>query len=72
MKPSEIRSKVEKELLKLVEEKKENLFGLRLQLAMGQLAKTASIGQLKKDIARIYTILKQKEGKDGRGTEKKS
>lgn len=61
MKPSEIRGKAEKELSKMLDEKREALFSLRLQRATRQLAKTATLGQAKKDIARIETILREKE-----------
>ena len=74
MKPSEIRNKDAKELLKMVDEKKEELFKLKLQLATGQLAKTATIGFARKDIARINTILTEKaqKEKDGKSTAKKN
>ena len=61
MKPSEIRAKGEKELLKTAQEKTAELFGLRLQRSVGQLAKTASVKTVKKDIARILTIMREKE-----------
>lgn len=65
MKPSELRAKSPQELVKLVEEKRGELFSLNLQLSTGQLTKTASIQNLKKEIARIHTILKERE-KDGK------
>lgn len=65
MKPSELRGKSAQELVKLVEEKRGELFNLNLQLSTGQLTKTASIQNLKKEIARIHTILKERE-KDGK------
>ena len=45
---------------KVVELKKE-LFNLRFQLATGQLENTAAIGECKKDIARVKTIMRQRE-----------
>jgi len=42
---------------KLVEE----LFRLRIRNASGQLDSTAMLGRLRKDIARIKTVLKEKE-----------
>lgn len=60
MKSSEIRSKSDKELVKVLEEKQAALFGLRLQRATGQLAKNATLGETRRDIARIETILKEK------------
>ncbi|MDP2600284.1 MAG: 50S ribosomal protein L29 [Deltaproteobacteria bacterium] len=67
MKPSEIRAKGEKELLKTAQEKTAELFGLQLQRSVGQLAKPANLKMVKKDIARILTIMREKELKLDRG-----
>ena len=64
MTPSEIRAKETKDLVKMLDEKRGAMFGLRLQLVTGQLAKTAEIGKTRKDIARLMTIL----GEKGEGT----
>jgi len=40
---------------------KEELFKLRFQLATGQQENFARIGQVKKDIARINTVLRERE-----------
>jgi large subunit ribosomal protein L29 len=53
MEPSELEDK-------LVESRKE-LFNLRFQKATGQLDNTARIGHVKKEIARILTVLRQEE-----------
>ncbi len=45
---------------KLVESRKE-LFNLRFQKATGQLDNTARIGNVKKDVARILTVIRQQE-----------
>ncbi|KRL96108.1 50S ribosomal protein L29 [Limosilactobacillus equigenerosi] len=42
-------------------ELKEQLFNLRFQLATGQLENTASLKTLRKDIARVKTVLRQQE-----------
>ena len=42
-------------------EAKEELFNLRFQNATGQLDNTARLGQLRKDIARIETLLRGRE-----------
>lgn len=62
MTPSEIRAKEKKELWKLVEEKRRQLFEFKLQLRTGQLAKTAEVEKTRRDTARLLTILKEKEG----------
>ena len=41
--------------------KKSELLNLRFQLAIGQLENTAAIGECKKEIARIKTIMRQHE-----------
>lgn len=72
MTPSEIRAKETKELVKLVEEKRTALFGLKLQQVTGQLAKLADIGKARKDIARMLTGMREREmgigAKEGLGT----
>lgn len=60
MKLSELNAKTEKELVVMINEKKGALFGLKLQLSVGQLAKTADIQHTKRDIARIFTCLNKK------------
>lgn len=62
MKASEIRDMTVQELEnKLVELKKE-LFALRFQLAVNQLDNPARVKAVKKDIARIMTIMREKSG----------
>jgi len=61
MKAAEIRQYTDEELQKLLEEKKRQLMELRFQLSMGQLENYASIKQTKRDIARIKTILRERE-----------
>ena len=46
--------------------KKSELFNLRFQLATGQLQNTAAIRECKKEIARVKTIIRQREhGREG-------
>jgi len=40
---------------------REELFNLRFQLATGQLENTSRVRQVRKDIARILTILRERE-----------
>jgi large subunit ribosomal protein L29 len=44
-----------------VEELKQELFNLRFQLATGQLQNPMRIGEVKKSIAQIKTIIREKE-----------
>ncbi len=48
-------------LLDREKELKEQLFNLRFQLATGQLENTASLKSVRKNIARVKTVLRQQE-----------
>ncbi|MBL7574486.1 LSU ribosomal protein L29P [Peptoniphilus asaccharolyticus DSM 20463] len=61
MKAKEIRQMSSEELNKRANELKNELFNLRFRLATGQLENPASIKAVKKDIARVKTILKERE-----------
>ena len=61
MKASELNAMTKEQLEEQVKELKSELFGLRFQLATGQLQNTMRLGEVKKDIARCKTILRQKE-----------
>lgn len=61
MKASEIRKMDTAEILKKIDELKTELFNLRFQLATGQLENTARIRQVKKTIARMKTIIRERE-----------
>ena len=61
MKANELTAMSKEQLEEKVKELKSELFGLRFQLATGQLQNTLQISQLKRDIARCKTILRQKD-----------
>ena len=61
MKASELSAMTREQLEAKVKELKSELFGLRFQLATGQLQNTMRLGEVKKDIARCKTILRQKD-----------
>jgi large subunit ribosomal protein L29 len=44
-----------------LKDKKSELFNLRFQLATGQLQNTAALAQCKKEIARVKTVIRQRE-----------
>lgn len=60
MKAKEIREMTSEELNAKLKELKNDLFNLRFQLAINQLDNPHKIKAVKKDIARIMTILHQK------------
>jgi len=61
MKASDLRGLSDQELLEKLEDAKRQLMNLRFQLAIGQLDNTSKIKETKKDIARIKTIIKERE-----------
>ena len=60
MKARELKELTAEELLKREKELKEEVFNLRFQQSTGQLDNTARLKQVKKDIARVETVLRQK------------
>ena len=65
MKASEIRDLSVEEMNEKLAGLKEELFALRFQLAVNQLDNTARLKAVKKDIARIKTVLRDSEIKSG-------
>jgi large subunit ribosomal protein L29 len=60
MKAKDLRLLSEGELLEKEKELKEELFNLRFQHATGQLDNVMRIPQVKRDVARVKTILKER------------
>ena len=61
MKAKEIRELTTAEIEVNVKEMKEELFNLRFQLATGQLENTARIKDVKRSIARLKTVVRERE-----------
>ena len=61
MKAKEMISLSNEELIEKVKQFKEELFNLRFRHAIGQLDNPASLNTCKKDIAKVKTILREKE-----------
>lgn len=61
MKIKEVRDLGINELKQKRSELAEELFKLRIRHASGQLEPTAKLGSLRRDIARVNTVLKEKE-----------
>ena len=57
----DIRSIETKDLLVKVEEFKKEVFSLRFQQATGQLENTARIKEVRKSIAKIKTVIRERE-----------
>ncbi len=61
MKAAELRKMTKAELQKKEMELREELFRLKFKLSTADLEDTSKVGKVKRDIARIKTILKEKE-----------
>ena len=60
MKTSELRAKSTDELQKELLDLRKAQFGLRMQIATQQLTNTSQVGNVRKDIARVKTIQREK------------
>ena len=62
MKAGEIRNQTLEELRDREKELADQLFALRLQKVTGQLEKPARIREVRRDLARVMTVLREKRG----------
>ena len=63
----EVREKSSQELTKSLDELKVELFDLRFQRATGSIENPMRIREIKKSIARILTVLKERESEEKEG-----
>jgi large subunit ribosomal protein L29 len=63
MKPSELRAKDGADLQKELEGLLRAQFGLRMQVATQQLSNTSQLKKVKRDIARVRTVMREKAKK---------
>ena len=61
MKVNEIRNLSTEEIEAKIKESKEELFNLRFQQATGSLEKPSRINELRKQVARMKTVLRERE-----------
>jgi large subunit ribosomal protein L29 len=61
MKPSEIRGLSVEELKQKEMDLRKELFNLRFQLSKGELANNMRVRAVRKDIARVLTVMTQKQ-----------
>jgi large subunit ribosomal protein L29 len=59
--PGELREMTDDDLTDKLRESKEELFNLRFQMATGQLANNRRLRVVRQEIARVYTILRERE-----------
>ena len=64
MKVNKLRDLSTNELTRKVDELKEELFNLRFQMATGQLDNPMKIKEIRKDIAKAKTVLREREIKE--------
>lgn len=63
VKAADIRAKTDKELETRVAELRKEQFNLRFQRATGQLSNTARVGLIRKEIAKIVTVMGERTRK---------
>lgn len=61
MKASELTDLTADQLATRLAEAKEELFNLRFQMATGQLDNTARLGEVRREVARIASVLRERE-----------
>ncbi len=66
MRAADLRELTEEELAAKLRELEEEIFNLRFQAAAKQLENTARLGQCRRDIARIKTVLRERALQVGR------
>lgn len=64
MKTKDIRELTTEEITKKIKEDKEELFNLRFSSAMGSLEKPHRLNELRKEVARLKTVLRERELSD--------
>jgi large subunit ribosomal protein L29 len=57
----ELRELTDEELIERLRESKEELFNLRFQMATGQLHNNRRLRTVRREMARVYTILRERE-----------
>jgi large subunit ribosomal protein L29 len=65
MKANEVRDLEASELAKRVTELRKEVFGLRFSNATGELENTAGLGRAKRDLARLLTVIRERERQAG-------
>ena len=61
MRTEELRAMTPEELRQSLDESRQELFNLRFQLATQQLADSSRVRQVRRDIARARTVLRERE-----------
>lgn len=67
VKAADVRTKTDKELETRLTDLRKEQFNLRFQRATGQLANTARVGHIRKEIAKITTVMGERQRKAVKG-----
>ena len=59
--PGELRELTDEDLQDKLRESKEELFNLRFQMATGQMNNNRRLRTVRREIARVYTVLRERE-----------
>lgn len=62
MKPRELRELAAEELRQKYDDARKELFNLRIQQSTGQIEKATRIRTLRRDVARMLTVMREREG----------
>ncbi len=65
MKASELRDLSPEELSTKVRELRDELFNLKVKHSTGQLEDTARLGSLRREVARVETVIRERQGVAG-------
>ena len=61
MNAKELRDLTDEEIVDQIKTARREVFGLRFQLATGELENTAGVGSAKKDLARALTVARERD-----------
>ncbi len=61
MHPSEVRNLSQTEVARRLDEAHQEMFNLRFQYATGQLKNTTRLSQVRREIARLRTIMRERD-----------
>lgn len=67
MNPSDVRDKSSEELAKLAVELEEEVFRLRFRRNASQLKQTANVSKARRDLARVKTVMRERENASAKG-----
>ena len=67
MNPSDVRDKSSEELAKFAVEMEEEIFRLRFRRNAGQLKQTANVSKARRDLARVKTVMRERESAGAKG-----